>query len=82
MDKRIDLNEFKSHIDDCLKLGSDNFRVFRMCQNDLECELTSNENQFFYLTQSSKFLIKFGPPLKYGEYCLPVYKLNKLMVFI
>lgn len=82
MDKRIDLNEFKNHIDEYLKIGVDNFRVFRMCPNDLECELTSYENQFSYLTQNTKFVIKLGPPLKYGEYVLPVYKLNKVKVKI
>ena len=80
MDKRIDLNEFKSHIDQYLKIGNDNFRVFRMCPNDLECELTSYENQFSYLTQNTKFIIKLGPPLKYGEYVLPVFMLNRLKV--
>lgn len=77
MDKRIELNDFKTHISDYLKIANDNFRVFRICQNDLECELTSHENQFSYLTQNTKFLIKLGTPLKYGEYVLPVYKLNK-----
>ena len=77
MDKRIDLNEFKAHIDEYLKLSSVNFRVFRMCPNDIECELTSYESQFLYLAQNSKFIIKLGPPLRYGEYVLPVYKLNK-----
>ena len=73
MDKRMDLNTFKSHVNEYLKLGNDNFRVFR---NDFECELTSYENQFSYLTQNTKFVIKLGPPLKYGEYVIPVYKLN------
>lgn len=80
MDKRIDLSEFKSHIDEYLNIGLDNFRVFRMCPNDLECELTSFENQFLYLAQNTKFVIKLGPPLKYGEYVLPVYKLNQSKV--
>lgn len=80
MDKRIDLNEFKAHADEYLKISNENFRVFRICQNDLECELTSHENQFSYLAQNPKFLIKLGPPLKYGEYVLPVYKLNKTAV--
>lgn len=78
MDKRIDLKEFKSHINKYLKMNDDDFRVFRICQNDLECELTSHENQFTYLTQNTKFLIKLGPPLKYGEYVLPVYKINNV----
>lgn len=82
MDKRIELNEFKTHVDEYLKIGLDNFRVFRMCPNDLECELTSPENQFLYLTQNTKFLIKLGPPLKYGEYVIPIYKLNKVKVNI
>ena len=77
MDKRIDLNEFKEHIDEYVRLLPLNFRVFRMCPNDMECELTSIESQFLYLSQNSKFVIKLGPPLKYGEYVLPLYKLNK-----
>jgi hypothetical protein len=77
MDKRMDLNTFKSHVNEYLKLGNDNFRVFR---NDFECELTAYENQFSYLTQNTKFVIKLGPPLKYGEYVIPVYKLNKAKV--
>ena len=77
MDKRIDLNEFKLHIASYLNISIDAFRVFRICQNDLECELTSHENQFSYLTQNTKFLIKLGTPLKYGEYVLPIFKLNK-----
>lgn len=80
MDKRIDLSEFKSHVDEYLKISVDNFRVFRMCPNDLECELTSSENQFLYLANNSKFLIKLGPPLKYGEYVLAVFKMNKAKV--
>ncbi len=79
MDKRIDLHEFKSHANDFLRISNENFRVFRICQNDLECELTAHENQFSYLTQNTKFLIKLGPPLKYGEYVLPIYKLNRTM---
>lgn len=79
MDKRIELNEFKSHANEYLKISNDNFRVFRICQNDIECELTSHENQFSYLTQNTKFLVKLGPPLKYGEYVLPVFKVNKVM---
>ena len=77
MDKRIDLNEFKAHADEFLKIQPINFRVYRMCQNEMECELTSSENQFQYLAQNSKFIIKLGPPLRYGEYVLPVYRLNK-----
>lgn len=77
MDKRIDLNEFKSHIDEYIKIGLEYFRVFRICQDDLECELTSNENNFLYNSQNSKFLIKLGPALKYGEYSIPIFKLNK-----
>ena len=77
MDKRIDLNEFKMHISGFLKLSNENFRVFRMCPNDFECELTSCENQFSYLTQNTKFVIKLGPPLKYGEYVVPIYKLSR-----
>lgn len=77
MDKRIELNDFKSHISSYLNIQNDNFRVFRICANDIECELTSYENQFSYLTQNTKFLIKLGTPLKYGEYVLPLYKLNK-----
>lgn len=61
------------------KISNDNFRVFRICQNDLECELTAHENQFSYLTQNTKFLVKLGPPLKYGEYVLPIYKLNRAL---
>lgn len=80
MDKRINLTEFKTHVKDYLQICNENFRVFRICQNDVECELTSHENQFSYLTQNTKFLIKLGPPLKYGEYVLPVFKLNKSMV--
>jgi hypothetical protein len=78
MDKRIDLNEFKAHVEDHLKIQPLNFRVYRMCPNEMECELTSYENQFLYLAQSSKFIIKLGPPLRYGEYVLPVYKLNSM----
>lgn len=77
MDKRISLNEFKSHIDEYIKIGLDNFRVFRICQDDMECELTSNDNHFLYNSQNTKFIIKLGPVLKYGEYTLPIFKLNK-----
>ena len=77
MDKRIDLNEFKAHIDEYIKIGLEYFRVFRICQDDLECELTSNENNFLYNSQNTKFLIKLGPALKYGEYSIPIFKLNK-----
>jgi ubiquitin C-terminal hydrolase len=77
MDKRIDLSDFKLHISSFLSLTRDNFRVFRMCRNDFECELTSCENQFSYLTQNTEFVIKLGRPLKYGEYVVPVYKLSK-----
>ena len=80
MDKRIDLGDFKSHVDEYLKISVDNFRVLRMCPNDLECELSAGENLFLYLANNSKFLIKLGPPLKYGEYVLAVYKLNKIKV--
>jgi hypothetical protein len=48
-----------------------------MGPNDMESELTAFENQFFYFAQMTKFVIKLGPPLKYGEYMLPVYKLYK-----
>lgn len=82
MDKRIDLSEFKSHVDEYLKIGVDNFRVVRLCQNDLECELTAGENLFLYLANNSKFIIKLGPPLKYGEYVLAVHKLNKVKVYL
>ena len=80
MDKRIDLNEFKKHADSYLKINIENFRVFRICQSDMECELTACENQFSYLTQNTKFLIKLGPTLKNGEYVLPMFKLNKALV--
>ena len=77
MDKRIDLKEFKKHVGSFLKLNNENFRVFRMCPNDFECELTSCENQFNYLSQNTKFVIKLGRPLKYGEYMVPIYRLNR-----
>ncbi|CAF0833958.1 unnamed protein product [Brachionus calyciflorus] len=77
MDKRISLTEFKSHIDEYLKLGLDNFRVFRISPDDIECELTSNDSQFLYNIQNNKYLIKLGPPLKYGEHILPIFKLNR-----
>jgi hypothetical protein len=77
MDKRIDLKEFKKHVGSILKLNNENFRVFRMCPNDFECELTSCENQFNYLSQNTKFVIKLGRPLKYGEYMVAVHKLNR-----
>ena len=82
MDKRIGLSEFKSHIDQYLRIGNDNFRVFRMCPNDIECELTASDNQFSYLGNNTKFVIKLGPPLKYGEYVLPVFKLAKVRLFL
>ena len=76
MDKRIDLHQFKTHIDSNLALGNENFRVYRICHNDIECEISSPDNQFSYIPQNSKFLIKLGPPLKYGEYVLPLFMLN------
>ncbi len=78
MDKRISLDGFKSHVNEFLNIGNDNFRVFRISQNDAEYELTSHDNQFFYTTQNTKLMVKLGPPLKYGEYVLPVFKVNKL----
>lgn len=77
MDKRIELAHFKSHLDEYLKLSSLNFRVYRMCPNEMECELTAAENQFLHLQQNSKFMIKLGPPLNYGEYVLSMFQLKK-----
>jgi hypothetical protein len=79
MDKRISLEAFKSHVNDFLRLGNENFRVFRITQNDAEYELTAQDSQFSYLTQNTKLMVKLGPPLKYGEYVLPVFKVNRLM---
>jgi hypothetical protein len=75
MDKRIDLNEFKSHINEYLKIGNDNFRVFRMCPNDLECELTSYENQFSYITQNTEI-----PQVYYQLTIIMLYHLHSVMI--
>ncbi len=56
------------------------FRVFRVCHNDMESEFTREENQFQYVSSNSKLIIKLGPLLKYGEYSVPIYKLNHNMV--
>lgn len=77
MDKRIGLDELKSHINDYLKIGAENFRLFRICQDDSENEVINNENQFLYNGTNSKFLVKLGPALKYGEYLSSVFKLNR-----
>lgn len=82
MDKRITIIDFKRHIKNYLNVCTENFRVFRMGPNDFESELTRNENQFQYIPPNSKFSIKLGPVLKYGEYLVPVYKLNKNTVSI
>ena len=76
MDKRIDLTEFKNHVGSFMNLTNENFRVFRLCPNNFDCELTSCDNQFSYLTQNTKFVIKLGRPLKYGEYMIQIFRLN------
>lgn len=80
MDKRINMIDFKIHIKSYIDVNTDEFRVFRICSNDIESEFTRNENQFQYIPNNSKFIIKLGPPLKYGEYLVPVYKLIKNQV--
>ena len=75
MDKRITIIDFKRYIKNYININTEDFRVFRMGPNDFESELTRNENQFQYIPQNSKFLIKLGPVLKYGEYLVPVHKI-------
>lgn len=77
MDKRISMLEFKKHIQMYIDMNCDDFRVFRQCQNDVECELTHTDTPFQFLMSNSKFVVKLGPSLKYGQYVVPVYKLVK-----
>lgn len=81
MDKRLTLYEFKRHLELYLNLEAEQFRLFRLFQNDIECEITHNESQFLYLAQQTKFIIKLGPACKYGEYLVPIYKMNKNIGF-
>lgn len=82
MDKRISMMEFKKHVQMNLDMNCEDFRVFRQCQNDVECELTQSDAPFQFLMNNAKFVVKLGPSLKYGEYLVPVYKLVRDSVTI
>jgi hypothetical protein len=80
MDKRISLSQVKSYLNEFLNVGVENFRLIRMCSNDIEYELNDNDSHLPFLSQNYKIIVKLGPALKANENSVPIYKFNKVTV--